>query len=196
MRIAWGAADMKNTKDMGNNTKRMALAAMLSAIGVAFLMIGSVLQVLDISSAAIAGLVIVIAVIEIRGKYPMLIYFAISLISLLILPNRFPAIFFILFGGIYPIFKAQFERFHPAVSWTLKFSMFNMVLWFLIFLVRLLIARESLVLGENPWFLENFEIVVFLLANLAFLLYDIVMTKIILLYIVKARKLLRRENYF
>ena len=168
----------------------------MSAIGVVFLLIGSVLQVLDISSAAIAGLVIVIAVIEIRGKYPVLIYFAVSLISLLILPNRFPAIFFILFGGLYPIFKAHFERFHPVVSWTLKFSMFNMVLWFLIFLVRFLISRETIVPQENLWFLENFRIVVFLVANLAFLLYDIVMTKIILLYIVKARKLLKRENYF
>jgi len=187
--------NIKNIKD-AKNAQKIALAAILSAVGVVFLLIGSFLQVLDISSAAVAGLAVVIAVIEIRGKYPVLVYFAISLVSLLILPNRLPSVFFILFGGIYPIFKAQFERLHPVVSWVLKFSMFNAVFWFLIFIVRFLISREAITVRESLWFLESFEIVIFLVANLAFLLYDIVMTKIILLYIVKARKLLKRENYF
>lgn len=177
-------------------TKKIALSAVLSAVGVIFLLLGSFVQTLNLSSAALAGLIIVIAVIEIRGKYPVLIYFSVSLISILILPNKLPAVFFIIFGGIYPIFKAQFERFHPVVSWVLKFSMFNVVLWFLIFFIRLLLSRELITLRENMYFLENFEIVVFLLANSAFLLYDIVMTKIINIYLIKVRTLLKLENYF
>jgi len=178
------------------NTKKIALSAILSAAGVVFLLIGSFLQVLDLSSAALAGFVIVLAVIEIRGKYPVLIYLVISLTALLILPYKMPAVFFTAFGGIYPMFKAQFERRHPAVSWVLKFSMFNIMLWLLIFFVRLLISRELINLNENLDFLNNFEIIVFLVANFAFLLYDIAMTKIINIYIIKIRKLLKLENYF
>jgi len=185
---------------MNRSTKKVALSAILSAIGVVFLLTGSFLQVLDLSSAALAGFVIVLAVIEIRGKYPMLMYFVISLISILILPNKLPAVFFIAFGGIYPILKAQFERRHPAVSWVLKFSMFNIMLWLLIFFIRLLISRELINLNENTGlsvdFFNNFEIIVFLVANFTFLLYDIAMTKIINIYIVKVRKLLKLENYF
>ena len=181
---------------MNRNTKKIALSAILSAAGVTFLFMGSLLQRLDLSAAALAGLAVVIAVIEIRGKYPVLIYFTVSLISMLILPNKLPAVFFIIFGGIYPIFKAHFERLHPIVSWVLKFSMFNFILWLLIFFARLLISREMIIPGENLNFLANFEIIVFLLANSAFLLYDIVMTKIINVYIIKIRGLLKLDNYF
>ena len=181
---------------MNKNTKKIALSAILSAVGVVFLLIGSFLQVLDLSAAALAGFVVVLAVIEIRGKYPVLIYFSISLISLLILPYKLPAVFFIAFGGVYPLMKAQFERRHPAVSWVLKFSMFNSILWLLIFFVRFLISRELINPGENLDFLKNFQIIVFLVANFTFLLYDIAMTKIINLYIIKVRKLLKLENYF
>ena len=178
------------------NTKKVALSAILSAAGVVFLLLGSFLQVLDLSSAALAGFAVVLAVIEIRGKYPVLIYFVISLVSMLILPYKMPAVFFAAFGGIYPILKAQFERRHPIVSWVLKFSMFNVVLACLIFFVRLLISRELINLNENIEFLNNFEILVFLVANFAFLLYDIAMTKIINIYIIKVRRLLKLENYF
>jgi hypothetical protein len=182
--------------NMNKNTKKIALSAILSAVGVILLLIGSFLQVLDLSAAALAGFAVVVAVIEIRGKYPVLVYLAISLISILILPYKMPAVFFIAFGGIYPIFKAQFERFHPAVAWVLKFSIFNTFLWLLIFFVRLLLSRELIDLREDIEFLKNFEIIVFLVANFMFLLYDIVMTKIINIYIIKFRKLLKLENYF
>ena len=178
------------------NTKKIALSAILSASGVIFLLFGSLIEVLDLSAAALAGFIVVIAVIEIRGKYPVLIYFTVSLISLLILPNKLPAVFFILFGGIYPLFKAQFERRHPAVAWALKFSMFNVILWLLIFFVRLLTMRGLIELREDIGFLKTFEILVFLVANFAFLLYDIAMTRAINLYLIKIRRLLKLENYF
>ena len=181
---------------MNKSTKKIALSAILSAVGVIFLLMGSLVQVLDLSSAALAGFVIVLAVIEIGGKYPALIYLVISIISVLILPYKLPAVFFIAFGGVYPMLKAQFEKRHPAVSWVLKFSLFNIILWLLIFFIRLLVSRELINLGENIDFLKNFEIIIFLVANSAFLLYDIAMTRIINIYIVKVRKLLKLENYF
>jgi len=178
------------------NTKKIALSAILSAAGVVVLLTGSFLQVLDLSAAAIAGLAVVVAVIEMGGKYPVMIYITVSLVSMLILPDKMPAVFFIAFGGIYPMLKASFEKLHPAVSWVLKFSMFNAALLLLIFFMRLLLSRELFNLREELAFLETFEIIVFLLANFMFLLYDIVMTKIIMIYILKARKLLKLENYF
>jgi len=178
------------------NTRKLALSALLSATGVIFLLFGSFLQVLDLTAAALASFVIVLAVIEIGGKYPVLIYFSVSLISILILPYKMPAVFFIAFTGVYPLLKAQFERRHPAVSWTLKLSTFNVMLGLLIFFIRILLPRELIDLRENINFLETFEILVFLLANAAFIIYDIAVTSIINIYIVKVRKLLKLENYF
>ena len=186
---------MHNNKST-NSTKKIALAAVLTAGGVVFLFAGSVLQVVDLSAAALAGFAVALSVIEIGGKYPVLVYLAVSLISVLILPNRLPAVLFIAFGGLYPLFKAQFERYHPVVAWVLKFSMFNIVLWLLIFFIGFLTGQELMSLSERMDFLGYFTIVAFLLGNLVFLLYDIVMTKLIILYMVKIRKILKLENYF
>ena len=177
------------------NTKKLALSAILSALGVVLLTLGSLIEVLDISSAAIAGFAIVIAVIELRGSYPVMMYFAISILSVLILPNKYPAVFFIFFGGFYPIFKAYIERFHYIISWIVKFSMFNMFLSSLILVINFLIEKEFLPPFNEDIF-DNFKIIVFIVANFTFLLYDIAMTKIINLYIVKIRKLIGLKNYF
>jgi len=181
------------------NTKKIALSAILSATGVILLFFGSLVEVLDLSSAAAAGFVVVVAVIELGKSYPVMIYFAVSVLSFLTLPNKFPALFFIFFGGLYPIFKYYFERFHPAVAWALKFSMFNIFLAFMILSVNFLVGRGVLSLSGEGYlsdFFGNFKIVVFLLANFVFLLYDIAMTGVINLYIIKIRKIMGFKNFF
>ena len=50
-------------------TKKIALAAILSALGVVVLLIGSVITLLDLTMVAIASLLVVLAVIEIGGGY-------------------------------------------------------------------------------------------------------------------------------
>ena len=182
-----------------NTTKKLAPAAILSAFGIIILMTGSFIQVLDIVSAALAGFVIVVAVIELGGYYPVLMYFVISALSLFILPDKIASVHFIFFGGFYPIFKAYFERFHFIAAWAVKFSLFNILLIFMIFTVMFLAERGFLPPLENNGlyeFLGNFKIIAFAVANFVFLLYDIAMSGIINLYIVKIRRIMGFKNYF
>ena len=188
----------KNSK-AANTTKKIAVSAILSALAVIFLALGSLIEVLDLSSAAVAGFVIVVAVIELEGKYPVMIYFAVSILSILTLPNKFPALFFIFFAGCYPIFKYHFERFHHIVAWVVKFSMFNIFLAFMILSVNFLVGRGFLSLSGEGYLSDIFgdlKIFIFGVANFAFLLYDIAMTRIINLYIIKIRKIIGFKNYF
>ena len=180
-------------------TKKIALSAILSSLGIIFLAIGSVIEVLDLSLAALAGFAVVIAVIELGGGYSAMIYFAISLLSALVLPNKFPAVFFIFFGGSYPIFKYHFERLHPVVAWAVKFSMFNLFLALMIVSVNFLVGRGILPLSDEGYQSEvfgNLKIFIFIVANFMFLLYDVAMTRIINLYIIKIRKIIGLKNYF
>jgi len=189
----------KNRAGLNNLTKKVVLSAILSALGVVFLTIGSFIGVLDLSSAAIAGFVLVIAVIELGGKYSVMMYFVISILSLLVLPNKYPALFFVFFGGFYPLFKSYIERFHYIVAWVVKFSMFNFFLAVMIVVIKFLSEK-----GFLPPFEDNnlynffgiFKIIVFVVANFIFLLYDIAMTRIINLYIIKIRKIIGLKNYF
>ena len=182
-----------------NVTKKIALSAVLSALGVVFLTIGSLIDVLDLSSAAIAGFVIIIAVIELRGRYPVMMYIVISVLSILVLPNKYPALFFIFFAGFYPILKAYIERLQYIIAWVLKFAAFNIFLVLIMLAVKILTDRGFLPPVEDDdlnKYLESFKIIVFVVANFTFLLYDIAMSRIINLYIIKIRKIIGLKNYF
>lgn len=161
-------------------TKCVTFSALLAALSVVLLYAGALFEVLDLSFAAIASFAIVLSVIEIGGIYPYLIWLCTSALSLVLLPNKFIALVYLLFAGIYPILKAKLEGLRPVFSWAVKISLFNMALVLLWVATKFIFALpdEGVVL----------EIAFFALANAAFVLYDIAMSKIIILYIVKLRK--------
>jgi hypothetical protein len=89
------------------SAKRVALSAILCTLGVLFLYIGSVLEILDLTMGALASVIVIFSVIEMGGKSPYLIYAVTSVLSLLLLPNKFPAFLYFAFAGIYPILKEK-----------------------------------------------------------------------------------------
>jgi hypothetical protein len=172
---------------MKTNTKKMAVSAILSAASVAIMYIGC-LTPLDYTAIAMTSMAIVFAVIELNGKYPLLIYTVTSILSLLILPNKTSALFYTLFFGFYPMFKAMFERRHYVIAWILKFSLFNTCLLLLITVTVYILHLADTGLGM--------QITVILFGNFTFLLYDIAFSQLVTLYLVKLRKKLKLKNYF
>jgi len=170
------------------NNRKLALASVLSALSIIFLLVGSIVSVLDLTFSVITSVIIVFAVIELRGSYPWLIYFVTSMLSLLLLPDKFAAVVYLLFAGVYPILKEQFERLHYVISWILKLSTFNTGLLLIIVAVNYILAIPDSGIG--------FTVIVFLLGNITFLLYDIVLSRLILLYLVKLRKVLGIDKFF
>ena len=111
---------------MSEKTKALTLSAVFSALGVVILSLGSLFELFDLTLTAVASLLIALAVIEIGSFWPFLIYAVTGVLSALLLPNKFPAVVYILFGGLYPIFKEMFERQHSMlIRWLLKLSFFN-----------------------------------------------------------------------
>ena len=170
------------------NTKKIALASILSTLGVIVLLLGSIFTMLDLTMVAIASLLVVMAVIELGGWYPYLVWLVTGTLSALLLPSKFAAILYIIFGGIYPILKSMFERLHFVVSWILKLSYFNSMLTLLIFLCNFVFKLPDTELSYN-W-------LVYLACNGVFVLYDIAASEMIMLYLVKIRKMLGLGNYF
>ena len=158
----------------------MALAAVLSALCFVVLLLGSVITVLDLSCAAVASFIIIFCVIELGGYYPYLVWGVVSLLSLLILPDKFGALVFALFSGVYPILKSYIERIPKLPSWILKLCIFNIVL-------TVIIGTSRFILGI-PTEEIDFSLIVYGVCNITFILYDIASTRIITLYLFKLRK--------
>ena len=167
-------------------TVKLATASMLTALGVVVLYLGSVIQVLDLTMVALASVMVFFAVIEMGRPYPILICAATSILSMLLLPDKFAALLYVLFGGIYPILKRLLERLPTLIMWIGKGIYFNLVLTAMVLVSMYLFHIED----------TGFTIGFYGLGNVTFFLYDIAMTRLLTLYFVKLRKQMRIEKYF
>jgi hypothetical protein len=165
-------------------TRRIAVSALLAALGVVLLLLGSFVQVLDLSMAVIASLLVVFAVIEIGGKYPMLIYAVTSVLSLLLLPVKTAALIYLAFAGYYPILKAVLEgRLTKLLAWALKLVIFCAAV------AAALFVAGKLLLMDLSWVFANWWFLICLLP--VFVLYDVALTRLISAYLSKWRPRLR-----
>lgn len=178
---------MKNRKASEFSTKKLTVCAMLAAIGVVLLYLGAFIEVLDISMAVFASFVCIIAVIEYGGSAPWLIYGVVSLLSLILLPNKTPAAFFALFFGFYPILKEKFEKLNRVVAWVLKEIVFNISCLLIVAVGIFALGMQDNALLKQPIILA----VMVVLAELVFVLYDIALTRLISFYIIKLRHRLK-----
>ena len=169
-----------------NKTRVLSLCSIFSALGVIILYMGALVEVLDLSMAVLASLLVIIAVIEIGGIYPWLVYAVTSVLSLLLLPNKFGAVVYFAFAGFYPILKEKIERVKGLVCLISKFAIFNLCL------LAMFGAAKALSLPLT------FEFSIWVMAvslNILFAFYDFALTRLITAYICVWRKKLKIDKW-
>ena len=160
-------------------TKKLTLSAMLAGLSVVLLLLGSFIEVVDLSAAAIASFLVVFAFLELGTGYAVLLWASASLLSLLLFPGG--ASLFYAALGLYPLLKALLERLAPPLEWALKMLTCNAVL-----AVYILVGKFVLMLPDEV--LSGWMLWVFIpLANLTFILYDIAMSRLITHYSLRLR---------
>ena len=166
--------------DLRRRTLALTISALLSALGVILLALGSLLETVDLSVAALASFFVIYAVIELKGAYPWMMWIVTAGLAWLLLPQKSPALFYTLIG-FYPILKEKAERLHPVLSWVVKLVCFHLegLLAYLGF--RFLLTASSV--ETRVWMLALF----YLLALACFILYDLVLSRLITFYLVKLR---------
>ena len=109
------------------DTKKITLSAMLTALGVVIMLLGAVIEMLDLTVGAIASLIVVFVFVEIGKPYHWLVWLCTSLITALIYPGSALWIEYFLIFGIYPILKAYIERLPKWSWWPVKLVYINAV---------------------------------------------------------------------
>ena len=137
--------DMKKKNSFG--TKTVTMTAIFSALGVVFLYIGSIFDFLDLTAAMAASFIVIFAVIEGGGVVPWMIYAGTAIISLLLLPNKYPAVIYLFFAGLYPMVKSYSERLSMPVALTIKLLFTNAMLTVIILIAKYLLAVPDDELG-------------------------------------------------
>ena len=171
---------------MQKRTKKLTVSAMLAALGVILLAVGSVFGALDLSTAALASILCIYVVIEIGGTYPWMLWGVTSLLGILRLQVKTPAIFY-LFIGCYPILKEKLEKLPRLPSLLAKLGVFHVMLGLLYLIMRIFFPAE--LLFEATWMIWA----VYGLGVFAFLLYDYALTKLITFYLLRLRDRLKMK---
>lgn len=166
---------------MKGRTKYLTVSAMLAALGVILLGLGSLINTLDLTVAALASVLCVWAVIEMGRTYAWMIWLVTSFLAILLLPQKTPGCFY-LFIGLYPILKERLERLPRVAEWALKILLFHAMLALCWLALRILVPGEAAV--KFGWMLA----VTYALALFAFFLYDYALTKLITFYLLKLQK--------
>ena len=144
------------------NTKKIALAGVLTALCFVFLYIGSLFQTMDLSAAAIGSIVILIAFIELGKKWAFYIYVSSAILSIL---NES-------LNRIKPIF----------LSYVARIAVFNVALILLVLVFKKLLAIEA--------DYAKLEMAIFGLANITFLVYDFALERIAATYFTRLKPLI------
>lgn len=154
-------------------TKKLALSAVLSAIGVVILFLGGLLGVLDISSACIASFIVLFIAVEMNQTYALISYVVISLLGLLVCgENLFAPICFAALFGPMAVTKYWFEKTGRVVSWILKLALPAATLS-----ITYVFWAEILEIPDKMWLKVIYASMAFLIVWLTHMLY-IMMTRI------------------
>ena len=169
-------------------TGKITLCAMLAALACAT-MLAAYFPYLTYGVPAIAGIFVMIALIEAGKGYAALTYAASAVITLLFAEPE-AKLLYVCFLGFYPILKAILEHLKNRVAeYILKFLSFNVAL-------LLIYSFFANIFGITDNFVTIFGVfgiaILVLAANFVFLMYDICLSKFAQIYLYRLHPVVMR----
>ena len=162
---------------------KVAYPAILSALALILVYLGSVAPSGNWGIVAAAGLLPAAAVISVGLKAGFLCWAATAILAFLLVPDKFCVLLFGALFGLYPMVKSLIEQLRKKpLEYVVKLVFFNAA-FTVIYLVMSSAVAASLpeVLGSSVWML-------YLAANVVFLMYDYGFSKLIALYIARVQR--------
>jgi len=162
---------------MKKKTRQIAFGGILTALSVAVLWIGSTLPGYEIAVAAMAGLIPAAAVVRGGVGDGLAVYGASSLLALVLLPHKIPALWYLVIFGYYGAVKSLAERAPGRIlEWIIKVLTYTLAFFVLYLLLHDAFAAltDLIPLGILP---------VYWIGLVVFCVYDIGFSRLIGLYL-------------
>ena len=166
---------------MRSNTSKIALCGVVAALSVVVLFLTGIVPVATVALPALAGCFIIAVVAETDVKHGFAVYGVVSVLSVFLVPDREAALMYLVFFGYYPALYGILSRIRSRFwCWTAKLAVFNaaMVVETVAALWVLGIPVEEML----PYGWVTVPVFAILL-NAVFVLYDLSMNGLIVLYI-------------
>lgn len=171
-------------------SSKCAIGGIVAALSLVLMISVAIVPFLTYALPAVAGVLIVFMVIETDKKWAFGVYATVAILAMLLVADKEVAVMYLAFFGYYPILKAVIESKLPVVlGWILKVASFiaTMVAAYL-----LMINLMGVTIDEIEEFGMAAVPLLLGMGTVAFVMYDITLSKLIILYLNKFRKLFRR----
>lgn len=172
---------------MQKKTFNVALSGIISALGVVIMMITAIIPTATYATPALASMLVAVIVIEINIKWALASYVVVSVLSLLLVPDKEAVAFYILFFGYYPVLKQIIEsKIKPMLlQWILKtltFSLSAVLVYYIAIYLLGIPTDEFVVFGMN------IPLIFLLVGIFVFVMFDYAMSGVIVTYVNKYRQ--------
>lgn len=169
---------------MRDKSRRIAICGMLCAVATLLMFLGGAIPYGTYAVPVISGAVFIPVLKEYGPKQMLLLWLAVSFLSLILVPDKEMALMFALLLGWYPALKPVLDKLPRTLRWVLKLAIFNiaiaLIYALLIFVLNILQEGEGIVMTS----------IIVVLGNITFLIYDRALIVLEQLYIKKYRRLL------
>lgn len=180
---------------MARKTSRVAFCGLMCALCLCSMLLVMLVPMADYACPALAGILLIVPVIEYNRRTALIAYIATAILSLIILPNKESAVIFTAFLGYYPILKHLIEQSKSTVMvWVWKLVSFNIALAVGYLAITFVFGWDIMLVSPelvNSTLGKVIPIVLPLLLNVAFIVYDKAISAIVLLYMQRLRPKLK-----
>ena len=175
---------------MRKKSVRVAVCGLAAALSVTLMFFGGVVYVFAYTVPMLLGLISVMIKKSFGTGSAVFVYIAVSLLSLMLVPEKESVLMFVLFFGYYPIIRESFEKVKSkAIRFILKLLLFNVSLT-VIELISVYIF--GIPFFEDGVFSAGLLIGFAVVMNLVFIMYDFLLKTFLILYEKKIEKRIKK----
>ena len=131
-------------------THRMVTCAILCALSTVALAIGTILEIIDLTAAAMAAVIVLLIYLCYGARYALLSYAVTGALGVMLLPQSLAVWSYIGLMGYYPVIKSRLDRLPRILAWLVKLLLFCVVM------SLCLVVFHFLVLGGEGSLTDSF----------------------------------------
>ncbi|MBE6731137.1 MAG: hypothetical protein E7564_05570 [Ruminococcaceae bacterium] len=170
-------------------SSKLAFTGLICALSLVIMFLGGIIPSATIALPALAGCILIPIVAELGVKWGITAFLAVSVLSFFIVTDKEALLIYVLFFGYYPAIYGMFDKIKSSiVKMVLKLILFNAAAIgeFYLTIYVLFIPFETI---EGLGVFAPFApIILLLLANVVFIIYDKALKGLIIMYFQKFHK--------
>ena len=171
---------------------KISIGGVTAALSLALMFLTALIPFGTYAFPCFAGILLIVIVIEAGFGYAFSVFAAVGILSFLLVTDKEAALMYAVFFGWYPVVKSLIERLKSKTAqYMIKFSVFNVCM-----IAAFFIAVKLLGIPEDSYYIFGLSIpwLFLVLGNVYFIIYDLCVTKLVTIYLLKWHKKLNKNT--